>query len=177
MGIPHPAPPALFLVAVTAAPAIRQEDINEVLAGRWGEVVGESAAYQFDAFTDYYAEEMGSALVKRLVVFREPISPDALPALKLASNALESSWADDGGRRRVNLDPGYLTPLSLVLASTKPAAHRIYLRDGIYAEVTLTFEHGAFRPLPWTYPDYRTDGVRAILKEIRDRYRERLQHG
>ena len=37
-------------------------------------------------------------------------------------------------QRRVNLDAGYLCLAKLVLASTKDHAHRIYLRDGIYAE-------------------------------------------
>jgi hypothetical protein len=62
-----------------------------------------------------------------------------------------------------------------VLATTKDGSHRIPLRDGIYAEVTLVFERGDFRPLPWTYPDYRTEGCRSVLKAIRDGYRQRIR--
>ena len=55
----------------------------------------------------------------------------------------------------MNLDPGYITPAKLVLASTKDHAHRLYLADGIYAEVTLAFRGKQWQPLEWTYPDYR----------------------
>jgi hypothetical protein len=57
-------------------------------------------------------------------------------------------------RRRINLDPGYLEPSKLVLFSTKNFSHRIYCGDGIFGEVTLIYERGKFKILPWTYPDY-----------------------
>jgi hypothetical protein len=60
------------------------------------------------------------------------------------------------------------------LATTKDQAHRIYLRDGIFAEVTLRFQAGAFEPWPWTYADYREDFVREFLREARTYYRSRL---
>jgi hypothetical protein len=62
-----------------------------------------------------------------------------------------------------------------LLASTKDQAHRIYLREGIFAEVTLRFQAGAYEPWPWTYADYRLDEVRAFLKKAREFYREQLQ--
>ena len=62
------------------------------------------------------------------------------------------------------------------LATTKDQAHRIYLRDGIFAEVTLRFEAGAFEPWPWTYADYREPHVRAWLGAAREYYKQRLQH-
>ena len=75
--------------------------------------------------------------------------------------------------RPLNLDPGYITAAKLVLASTKDHAHRIYLQDGIYAEVTLAYRHRAWQPLEWTYPDYR----RADFQEFFTRCREfLLQH-
>ncbi len=60
-------------------------------------------------------------------------------------------------RRRVNLDPGYLIASKLVLATTKDFAHRIYLGQGIYGEVTLNYRRGqGWQPHPWTYADYRS---------------------
>lgn len=61
-----------------------------------------------------------------------------------------------------------------MLATTKDQAHRIYVGDGIYAEVTLRFQAGVFEPWPWTYADYREPHVRAFLKQARDFYRQRM---
>ena len=76
--------------------------------------------------------------------------------------------------RPLNLDPGYLVLGKFLLATTKDQQHRIYLRDGIFAEVTLRFQAGAWEPWPWTYADYREEAVRAALKEMRDLYRQSL---
>ena len=57
--------------------------------------------------------------------------------------------------RPLNLDPGYLTAAKLVLASTKDHSHRLYLAEGIYAEVTLYYRDGRWQPREWTFPDYR----------------------
>lgn len=166
MGIPCPAPPALLVVAVMTAPSVAVAEVRSALVRQWGDLVGESDPYEFDAFTQYYAREMGYGLTKRLVSFREPILADALPEAKLVSNQLEVHWADATGARRVNIDPGYLTPDAFVLASTKPAGHRIYLRDGIYAELTLRYERGAYISVPWTYPDFQQPMVREFLTQL-----------
>jgi hypothetical protein len=68
----------------------------------------------------------------------------------------------------VNIDPGYITPAKLVLASTKDHAHRIYLRDGIFAEVTLVYRQRKWQPLEWTYPDYRRDDYQQFFTECRE---------
>jgi hypothetical protein len=69
--------------------------------------------------------------------------------------------------RPINLDPGCIALSKLVLATTKDQAHRIYLGRGIYAEITLTYLNGAFRPMPWTYPDYRTEPYRRFFEQVR----------
>jgi len=53
-------------------------------------------------------------------------------------------------------NPGYIEPSKVVLTSTKNRSQRIYLGEGIYAEVTLQFKGKKWEPLPWTYPDFRT---------------------
>jgi hypothetical protein len=125
-------------------------------------------------FTTYYDREMGPGILRLFWAFDRLVDPAELASIKLATNRIEDALREDDGRK-LNLDPGMLSHSRFVLATTKDGAHRIPLRDGIYAEVTLVFERGGFRPLPWTYPDYRSDGVRAVLKTIRDRYRERLR--
>jgi hypothetical protein len=70
-------------------------------------------------------------------------------------------------RRRANIDPGLVTIESLVLASTKYSGHRICIGPGLYAETTLLFQKGQYRPLEWTYQDYRTEAAQAFLLAIR----------
>ncbi|HOK40243.1 MAG TPA: DUF4416 family protein, partial [bacterium] len=79
--------------------------------------------------------------------------------------------------RQVNIDPGYINLAKLVLVSTKDYSHRIYLSNGIYAEATLFFRHNQFETFPYTYPDYATDEVRNILKEIRKLFKSQLKNG
>ena len=73
----------------------------------------------------------------------------------------------DSQNRRVNIDPGYITPAKLVLATTKDYSHRIYLGKGIYAEVTLIYSQKKYRILDWTYPDFRQEKYLAYFEEIR----------
>jgi hypothetical protein len=91
---------------------------------------------------------------------------DRLAAVKLATNAVENEYAENG-RRRFNLDPGYLTRERLVLATGKNFVHRIYLGQGIFADLTLIYRKGRFEALPWTFPDYRTEAIQTILTRIR----------
>jgi hypothetical protein len=89
-----------------------------------------------------------------------------LAAIKRQTNAIELKLARNG-KRTVNLDPGMLGSARFCLATTKDHAHRIPLSDGIYAELTLIFEHGEFNALPWTYPDWASPPVRQMLSELR----------
>jgi hypothetical protein len=127
--------------------------------------------------TKYYEPTMGSGLKKQLLAFESLVDPDCLPRVKHITNRLEQRYTEIGGHaeaRPLNLDPGLLAQGKFMLATTKDQGHRIYLRDGIFAEVTLRFEAGQFTPWPWTYADYRLPEVLAFLGEARDFYRNRL---
>ncbi len=144
--------------------------VRERLEAEFGKVVLESLPYPF-TFSSYYEKEMGKGLIKSLWAFQPPFPRDRLAQAKLFTNALEEELGERRGERLfrvVNLDPGYLTDAQLVLASTKDYSHRIYLGQGIHAEVTLVYRQGAFRPLDWTYPDYRTPLVLGFLEEVRE---------
>jgi hypothetical protein len=124
--------------------------------------------------TRYYEKEMGSPLVRRLLSFSRLISLEDFADIKLCTNRIEERLAEDG-RRRVNIDPGYLVLERFVLATGKNYAHRIYLRKGIYADLTLVFRRGGFAPLPWTYPDYAEDEIRGFLGLVRINYQASLK--
>lgn len=164
MGKPTPPEPvALFIGLLWAEPGGDEEALNQ-LVPRYGACRWLSPVIPW-TWSRYYCEELGEPVLRRFCTLGEPRSPEELPALKHACNALEQELARDDGRRRVNIDPGLLSLHSLVLASTKPHAHRIAIGQGLYAEVTLLFHHGQFQPLPWTYPDYAASA--ALLTEPR----------
>jgi len=143
------------------------------MANRFGPIDYQSDVLPFD-HTTYYALEFGESLVRQIVAFRDLISPDSLAEVKRATNELETTWVVDG-RRRVNLDPGYVSLSKLVLATTKNYSHRIYLGQGIYAEVTLHYEQGAFHPWKWTYPDYASSAYLELFARIRSIYVDQLR--
>lgn len=102
----------------------------------------------------YYEKEMGCGIRRVYAGIEGWWDPGELASLKLRANGIEQQWTHQG-RRRLNVDPGLLNLSQLVLASGKFSAHRVYVGQGIYAEVEYVYERGTFRPLPWTYPDYR----------------------
>jgi hypothetical protein len=139
------------------------------LTEEFGKSDFQSETLPFD-FTHYYDAEMGVPIKRFFVSIEEPKPPEGLSDIKLRSNRIEDEFRVEG-KRRVNLDPGFLALSRFVLATTKEGSHRIPLSSGIYGEVTLLFEKGEFRPLPWTYPDFRSDAYRSILKSIREIYK------
>ena len=146
----------------------------ELLAGEFGPLASLSGLLSF-AHTDYYEPEMGAGLTRRLASFQEPLPPWELVRAKRACLEMENRLAGPRGRL-VNLDPGMLSPESLVLASTKPRADRICLAPGLFAQVTLVYIGGEYRPSPWTYPDYAGPEIGSILKICRSRLLWRRKH-
>lgn len=139
------------------------------LTAKYGQIILVSPDFPFHQ-TKYYDATMGTGLIKRFLVFEPIAAADCLPNVKHATIALENEIAASGQYpevRPLNLDPGLLQLGKFLLASTKDQGHRIYLRDGIFAEVTLRFHAGAFEIWPWTYADYREQAVREFLAQAR----------
>lgn len=118
------------------------------------------------SFTTYYNKEMGDKLKRQWISFETLILPDTLADIKVETNNIEDSYAKDKNRI-VNIDPGYITPANVILASTKDFSHRIYLSKGIYAEVTTIYRKEGFTKLPWTYPDYLCPTATDFILKVR----------
>jgi hypothetical protein len=143
-----------------------------VLTAAMGAIASRTPLIPFSHST-YYGDEMGEGLVRRLVLFEGLLPRDRLAEVKLQTNEIEKRFAC-GGRRRVNIDPGYLSLEHIVLATTKGYTHRIYLGSGIYADLTLVYENGTYRGLGWTYPDYRQELV-PVFNGWREAYKRLLK--
>lgn len=168
MSLPQAADPVKLVIgAVTADKALLGQVAPE-LERHFGPLDIVSAWMPFDR-TDYYAAEMGPVLWRRMMVFKRLVDPGRLATIKILTNEIEGRFTE-AGRRRVNLDPGILSRERFVLATGKNFSHRIYLGQGIWADLTLVFHHGGFDPLPWTYPDYAAPDMRALLAMVREKY-------
>jgi hypothetical protein len=148
------APPLARLFVALLYAQIDADPCLAALAGLFGPISAQSAVYPLAPFSKYYEKEMGPNLQKCFLTFQEPVAMERLADCKLATHALESRLSADPKHRRFNIDPGLVTSYSVILSTSKNYAHRVYLRDGVYAEVTLIYQKQRFYPLPWTYPDY-----------------------
>ena len=168
MSTPQPAQPAKLVVGIfTSCKSLLEPVANDLMA-RFGPIDMVSPWFVFNQ-TDYYHKEMGAPLYRRMLVFKELISQEALADIKQYTNALERQYTSND-RRRINIDPGYLLHERFVLATGKNYSHRIYLSKGIYADLTLIFQKGQYQPVPWTYPDYADLRMRQYLELIRKKY-------
>jgi len=179
MGDAKPPKPVKLICAVLAGREEWFDRARALTEEAFGPVDLTSDTWPFGG-TDYYEPEMGPVLLRRIYSFSELADPGAIVRVKLRTNELERQAAAevrDGPRRPMNLDAGYVSQSKLVLATTKDYTHRLYLGDGVYAEVTLRWRRGAFEPWEWTYPDYRMEHCREFFARVRALYVEQLRSG
>jgi hypothetical protein len=175
------APPAfLFFGAITGFEALFAE-IKDLIASQFGPLHerGESALFPFPE-TRTYGRSMGPGLLRKFFVLSSPWPQDGLAEVKHAALSMEKKIEASGSfpvERPVNIDPGLINDCRIVLASTKDYAHRLYRRGGIWEEVTLFFEKGKYRTLPWTYPDFRSPAYHAFFEAFRDERLCRIKSG
>jgi len=163
-----PTPVKLFVVTLHRDPEALSGAIAE-LQHHWGFTDFVSEDFPFD-FTDYYEAEMGKDLARRFYSFERLITPDQLVEAKLFCNELEGKYRGEKGRA-VNLDPGYVDHFKLVLASAKFGGQKVYLRDGIYADMTLVMFKGKWESFNWGFPDFKSRRYDDALCKIRDLYK------
>jgi len=175
MGEPRPADPVKLIVALLWNGQEALAAALGELRQNWGDLDFQGPDHPFDA-TGYYEPEMGPGLQRRLLSFARLVSPGTLAAAKLACNGIENRLTGARGRR-VNLDVGYLDHNKLVLASVKPAGQKIYLSDGVYADLIARYKAGRYQPFEWTFPDFRDGRYDGELAAIRRTYIDQLRSG
>lgn len=169
MGQICPFAPEKLVVPILISRRQMRPRLIEALQNSYGRIDYTSGDLPFFQ-TRYYDEEMGAPITRFFVSFARLIDPGILAQIKTETNLLEKQFVE-AGRRKINIDPGILSLSRFILASSKDGSHRIPLADGIFAEVTLVYERRSFRPLEWTYPDYRSPEYLMILADIRKLYK------
>ena len=178
MGQIHSHYPVLLVAAITSRHREAIEWAISQASQHWGAASLVSDLFDFQE-TGFYEKTMGSDLRKQLVAF-QLVNPATLPDYKISSNQWEQQYAQDHSHpetRPLNIDPGYITEAKLVLATTKDRDHRVYLRDGIYAEVTLHYQQNRWSESRWTYPDYRRSDFQSFFTDCRKHLRNQLKTG
>ena len=168
-----PDPVKLFSGIIFSDDVIRESAVDE-LQSRYGSIDFQSQTMEFN-LTDYYVPEMGAPLFRVFIAFDKLIMPDEIAGIKCETNALEDRLAV-AGQRKVNLDPGYMDFDKIVLASAKYNGQKIYLKRGIWADLTLRFERGRFMPYPWSFPDFKTGMYEESFLEIRRLYKRQRKN-
>lgn len=141
-----------------------------ILKGEFGEIDNTSEVFSFSKeYSSYYDGELGGEGMRIILSFKETVDPSRQAEIKLFTNSIEEKFSVDG-KRRINLDPGFISHGRLLLATTKKTGFRIPLSDGIYSELTLFWARGAWHKLPWTYRDYQSERVQRFLTKTRKIY-------
>ena len=169
MGIAAPFEPEKLICAVLYTDQAQADAALAVMREKYGDTDAVSSEYCFSDVSPYYDEEMHGRVYRRIVSFAACRDPQELAEIKAFTNSLEQQNAENL-QRRFNLDPGFISPGRLSLATTKNAGHRIPLSDGIYAELTLFYARGKWNAFPWTYMDFQREDVQAFLSDVRKIY-------
>lgn len=169
--------PVKLIIAILAADRQCLHAAIETIENKFGNIDSTSDIWPFTQ-TDYYKDQTGSNILRQFVSIERLIDPGNLAKIKHKTNKLEQKLAKSLALpvpRPVNLDPGIIESSKLVLATTKNYSHRIYIGKKMYAEVTLVFDKGTWRPLPYTYPDYKQQCYFDFFAKVRTRLLEQLK--
>jgi hypothetical protein len=174
MSIPKiPSPAFLFFNIFSKKKDLIIQTLNEI-EQYYGEFCWITSFFPFTS-THYYEKEFGNNLIRVIAALYNFIDQDRLLETKKFSYHLESKFSENK-KRLVNIDPGMITAERLVLATGKNFTHRIYLGEGIFADLTLIFQKNSFRTLSWTFPDYGSKEFISFFNNARDTYLRRIQN-
>jgi len=168
---PSDPPPVNLFVGVLYTDDVLLENAIDALKQRYGVLDYRSSVFDFDV-SEYYVPEMGSPIRRIFVSFQPLVLPNAIARIKVETNRIEETLSV-GGRRKVNLDCGYLDFDKAVLASAKYNGQKVYLDLGIWADLTLRYEKGNFYPYPWSFPDFKSGRYNRVFLDMRLLYRRK----
>lgn len=166
-------PPVRFFAGLIYSSDKILSDCIARLKTELGEIRHQSAEFKFSQ-TNYYEDEMGCDLKRKFLFFSTLVKREEIVEIKITCNKIENLFLSDK-KRTVNIDPGYIAPEHLILATGKGYSHRAYLGKGVYADLTLIYRKNAFTELEWTYPDYKFKHIQDMFLDARKNYLKELK--
>lgn len=135
----------------------------------WEDHYGEYSTFspEYNPSFQYYSKEMGDNLVRKILFTKTSFEREELVRAKLWATALEQKLVQADNKRVINIDPGILFLEQMLLSTGKPYAHRIYLGEGVYADLNYIYRNKSFQTLDWTYPDYAHEEKIQVFNKIR----------
>ena len=133
-------------------------------------VQSKSAEFSFD-LTEYYSDEMGNKLKRSFLSIEGLQKLESSFEWKLKMLQIENHLSISG-RRKINLDPGYLDSQKIVLLSRKEGPHKIYLCKGVWADLVLLKVKGGYQNLPWTFPDLRDGKYNDFFLQVLEKFKK-----
>jgi len=166
-------PPVKLIAAILYNDESAFEEAIQKLEARFSTVDYRGEIFPFTQ-SDYYENEMGPDLKRILISFATPVAPESLVEAKIVADQIEKE-ALSQEKRSVNIDTGYIDLFKVVLASFKGRNNKIYISDGIWADMVLYFKQGDFHPFDWSFPDFKSGIFNPALKEIREKLKLQLR--
>ena len=130
----------------------------------------QSAELPFE-LTEYYNKEMGNNLKRRFLSIEGLQKLENFFEWKLKMVKIENHLRQNN-KRRINLDPGYIDSNRVVLLSGKEGSQKIYLNNGVWADLILLREKGRYKELPWTFPDLREGRYEQFFLHVQKQFKE-----
>lgn len=155
-------PPKLFLAIMFSTRDIYEKALNDLIE-KFGEIKKQSFEYDFTKFTSYYEKEMGKNIIKKIIIFKKHINKEELADIKLFTTEIEEKYSENN-KRKINLDPGYLTNKEVVLASFKKGTgYKEQISDKVWVHKVLEFKENKAIEFWHTFPDYKGEEVKEFL--------------
>lgn len=122
----------------------------------------------------YYYSEMGQPLYRGVISFSQLWQTQYMVEAKLKATEIEKKLSTEN-KRKFNIDVGYFDQDKLVLASFKRSGPKLYLKQGVYADMLLLYQKGSFVPFEWAFADFKADTYYKDLLAVRERYKKALR--
>jgi hypothetical protein len=172
MSSPALPPRAKLFIGIIANSDELVSRAEKVLIKKYGPIDFRSMKIPF-THTDYY-KSIGTNLYKTFFSFEKLVRRERIVDIKLFTNRLEEKISKSE-KRKINIDPGYLTLSNVYLASCKEYFHRTYLAKGIYLENEYRYVAKQFEFWDWTYPDYRKHEYLSFFYNVRKIYHNQIR--
>lgn len=172
MAVPSEPKPVKLFFAILFSDNEKLKRAELMLSEKFGEIDFRSQVFDFSE-TDYYNEEMGENIKRIFISISKLISPDKILIAKKESAEIEKMLSVEG-KRKVNIDPGYIDLNKVVLATFKGGGCKVYIGEGVWIDIMLRYEKGKFQSFPWTFPDFAKSKYSEVLLSIRKIYKQQI---